>query len=131
VNPNGTTVTFSNGSYSINGTEQLAAHYDFTNACLMAQGGSGASDATCASVQSSLASKGFSGTCRFSGAVCACDVTQNLAVTKSGTYRVSGTTLVFDQDKAGSPFCVQGTTAKASTPAGMDFSGSFNLTRMP
>jgi hypothetical protein len=129
LDPNGATMTFSNGTYTAAGTAHQKLHYTYSNDCLTAQQGDPASDATCATVQSNLDAAGFPATCRFATSTCVCDVTQDLAVDASGTYRVDGTKLVYDTEKSGSAFCVMGDTARVGVPSGFPVNGSVTISR--
>ena len=128
IDPNGATITFSSGMYAVTGTVHSTLHETYTNDCLTAQQGDPASDATCAMVQSNLATAGFPAKCRFAAPTCVCDVTQDLGVNASGSYRVDGTTLVYDTDK-GRAFCVMGDTAQVSVPPAASLIGSVTISR--
>jgi hypothetical protein len=126
VNPMPMTITFTDTEYTLSGTAQFEFQFVYTKACLTAQGGSGATQATCNALQMGLGNNGLNGTCMLSGETCVCNVTETMAVNEQQTYHVDGTNLVTSNES--SPFCVKGDTAQFSS-ANSQIGGSFSLKR--
>jgi hypothetical protein len=126
VNPMPMMITFTDTDYTLSGTAQFEFNFVYTKACLTAQGGSGATQATCNALQMGLSNNGLTGTCMLSGETCACNVTQSMAVNEQTTYHVDGTKLVTSNES--SPFCVKGDTAQFSS-ANSQIGGAFSLKR--
>jgi hypothetical protein len=121
-------VVFMDDTYSMSGNLEVAFDYVYTSACLTAQGGPGASEATCSDVQTALMNIGQPSTCSVSGDTCVCSATESMPVSETGPYRVDGTKLVMGTEMQSEPFCVQGDTARISAAAS-GISGSMTLKR--
>jgi hypothetical protein len=126
VAPMNMTITFTGTDYTLSGTAQLQFDFVYTKECLNAQGGSGASQATCNALQMGFGNSGLTGTCMLSSESCVCDATEDMPLSEHNTYSVDGTNIVEGSEH--SPFCVKGDVAQFSSSNGQ-LGGSFSLKR--
>jgi len=123
VIPKNVTIAFSKNTYSRSGTATLDTSYVFTDACLAATGYPVASADTCMQVgfgiQGRSSFNGFnfepsSVTCRLDSASCVCQVSGDVLVNDSGTYRVSGSEIFFDGQATSGTYCANNDRAVIS-----------------
>jgi hypothetical protein len=119
-------ITFTDTDYTLSGTAEFQFQFVYTKECLSAQGGSGATQATCNALQMGLGNAGLMGTCTLSGETCACNATETMPVNEHQTFQIQGTKLVSTNESA--PFCVMGDTAQFSS-SNSQIGGSFSLKR--
>lgn len=122
--PKDITATFTKDTYFRSGTATLDTSYVFTDACLAADGYDVASAATCDQVGLGIqGGSSFSGftfspavvTCRLDSASCVCQVSGDVTVNDSGSYRVSGPSISFDGQTTPGTYCSGNDRALIST----------------
>lgn len=122
--PTDMTATFTKDTYFRSGTATLDTSYVFTDACLAADGYDVASAATCDQVGLGIQSgSNFSGfnfaptvvNCRLDSASCVCQVSGDVTVSDSGSYRVQDSQIFFDGQATGGTYCSRNDRALIST----------------
>lgn len=126
VVPASARIVFADASYTESGTARVTLHYVYTNTCLNQQSGLNASADTCNEVQTNLVGAGQPAECALKSETCACDLTQEIPLSQSGSYTVKGSVLSMDDEL--NPFCVHGDAAEVRKKIG-GFSGSLTLSR--
>jgi hypothetical protein len=122
--PKDLTATFSKDTYFRSGTATLDTSYVFTDACLAVKSYDVASAETCDQVGLELQSgSSLSGlnltptvvTCRLDSASCVCQLSGDVSINDSGSYRVSGSEIFFDGQATGGTYCSRNGRALIST----------------
>lgn len=119
------------GTYQETGSMTTSFTWVLDSRCFTAMGGS-LSASTCASLPSGLDPNGPAATCTFVTSVCRCTFTDTQTVSRTGTYRTSGTTLYTDENDpthtGSGPYCVKGTSMGYSETTS-DATAAYELTR--
>jgi hypothetical protein len=113
VDPTDLTVTFESGIYRFGGTGRIATTYRYTQDCVGALAPGVELDAHfCALLEDQFSARPSSeGACSFAGSVCHCSVDLEAVFDSVGSYETVGTSIRFDSESTGAPYCVRGNTA--------------------
>jgi hypothetical protein len=104
-------VTYGAGKFSFDATTALVESLAYTPACVSAlSSGVALSASVCGQMQQNLNKEtGTKGNCTYTGTNCNCQATVTLPNTSSGTYTVSGSTII-ESGGSSYDFCVNGDT---------------------
>jgi hypothetical protein len=107
----GGSVTYGTGEYSFDATMEIVEVFAYTPACFsQISGGVALSAGVCSQLQQGLNSEpGGKATCSYDGTNCSCQGTITYQNTTSGTYTISGSTIVEDSGTT-YDYCIDGDT---------------------